>query len=528
MTCRPPGQIWPSRGPDASSPISIQQSPAMETPTAGVWPARRHPTRWESVDDHQGPPISVKERFRTALVHGEGDAVHHNASSSDLTSCLAAPAAEAEPRPHTYPLTLLHGLQALPTDDELAALRRVYGDTFGTHVYVSEFGADGIAAQSSPPYLQLALALACIASVFPESPAKTQDAAHAESAHLFQAGCHIWLAMLEVDGRETRSARAVVAAGLLATYGILASGSVIKRKTAGILGNVANVIRRMRMTDDLASAHATSSASERYLVGKSALLWYMLLIDIIHGLQSNSTPIYSISELSFRLPQKGYPFQTINDALLHGRALPTDLGHREDALALSIALLSNMMRTHKTYFGPLSVLIRPDPWNPYRPLTWRSELANAAAVFNTALARWEGHFLQHADHDVLALHYFAKLYLIVPSIAELASLASSGSIRPVQLAEQTAIPDEALEIAWDVFEHVDSAIAVKNHRMSIWLPEVTFLSALAVWHGRSNKGHRRRYGGIRSLVMFQKLLLQLPWPCCTEMAAVLDKAAQQE
>ncbi|KAH7016417.1 uncharacterized protein B0I36DRAFT_337637, partial [Microdochium trichocladiopsis] len=211
MTCRPSVQIWRSLGSDTSSPISIQQGQTMETPTASVWPARRHPTRWESVDAHQGPPISVKERFRTVLVHGEGDAVRHNASSLDLSSCLATPTAEAETRPHTYPLTLFHGLQALPTDNELAALRRVYGDTFGTHVYVSEFGAEGIAAQSNPPYLQLTLALACLASIFFESPTKTQDASYAVSAHLFQAGYHIWLAMLEVDGRETRSARAVIA-----------------------------------------------------------------------------------------------------------------------------------------------------------------------------------------------------------------------------------------------------------------------------------------------------------------------------
>ncbi|PVI04195.1 hypothetical protein DM02DRAFT_611649 [Periconia macrospinosa] len=90
------------------------------------------------------------------------------------------------------------------------------------------------------------------------------------------------------------------------------------------------------------------------------------------------------------------------------------------------------------------------------------------------------------------------------------------------------IPDEALEIAWDVFEHVDLGTKVKNHRMSIWLPEITFLSALTVWYSHSNKGHRGRYGGGRSLVMYQKLLLQLPWPCCTEMAAVLDLAAQRE
>lgn len=259
----------------------------------------------------------------------------------------------------------------------------------------------------------------------------------------------------------------------------------------------------------------------------SAFLCYMLLIDIIHGLQSNTAPNYSVSELSFRMPQTGYPFQMIHDALLLGQAIPNDLGNRGDALALSIALLSNIIRTHKTYFGSLSALIRPDPWNPYRPLTWRSELANAVEVFNTALARWESHFLQQADHDVLALHYFTKLYLTVPSIAELPSLACGGMIRPVQLAEQMTIPDEALEVAWEVFEHVDLAIKVKNHRMSIWLPAVTFLSALTVWHSYSNKGRRGRYGGMQSLVMYQKILLQLPWPCCMEMAAVLDLAAQR-
>ena len=254
----------------------------------------------------------------------------------------------------------------------------------------------------------------------------------------------------------------------------------------------------------------------------SALLCYMLLIDMIHGLQSNNVPNYSVSELSFRMPQTGYPFQMINDALLHGQAIPTDLGHREDALALCIVLLSNIMRTHKTYLGPLGGLMRPDSWNPYRPLTWKSELANAVAVFNIALDRCESHFLQKADHDVLALHYFTKLYLLVPRIAELPSLARGGKTSPVQLAEQITIPDEALEIAWDVFEHVDLAVKVESHRLSIWLPEVTFLSALTVGHSHLNK--QRRNGGLRSLVMYQKTLLQLPWPCCTEMAAVLNAA----
>lgn len=186
----------------------------MEAQTSSVWPAERHPSRWAAVDSHQVPPVSVVERFRTALMHGEGDAVCQNAASLDLDSFLATPIAEADSLPHTYPLTLLHGLQAIPTDDELAALRREFCDTFGTHVYLSEISVEGIAAQSNPPYLQLTLALACIASVFSDSPAKTQDTSYAVSEHLFQAGFHIWLAMLEVDGRETRSARAVIAVSL--------------------------------------------------------------------------------------------------------------------------------------------------------------------------------------------------------------------------------------------------------------------------------------------------------------------------
>ncbi|PVI04194.1 hypothetical protein DM02DRAFT_193044 [Periconia macrospinosa] len=185
--------------------------PQTASVSASVWPAERHPTRWDAVDAHQVPPISVIERFRIALMHGEGDAVRQKASSLDLDSCLATPITEADSRPHTYPLTLLCGLPALPTDDELVALRREYCDTFGTHVYVSEISAEGIAARSNPPYLQLTLALACIASVFSNTPAMTQDTSYAVSEHLFQAGFHIWLAMLEVDGRETRSARAVIA-----------------------------------------------------------------------------------------------------------------------------------------------------------------------------------------------------------------------------------------------------------------------------------------------------------------------------
>ncbi|EUC43272.1 hypothetical protein COCMIDRAFT_28228 [Bipolaris oryzae ATCC 44560] len=470
----------------------------MGAQTASVWPAEQHPTRWEAVDAHQVLSISAIERFRTALMHGEGDAVSHNAASLDLDSCLATPIAEAGSRPYTYPLIPLYGLQALLSDNEHAALCLEYCDTFGTHVYVNEISPEGIAARLNPPYLQLALN--CISSAFSDSQAKTQEASsYAFPEHLFQAGSHIWLVMMEVDRRETRSARAVIA-----------------------------IIRRIRMTDDSPSAYTASSVSERHLVGKSVLLCYVLLIDTIHALQSNTAPNYSISELSFCMPQSGYPFQMINGALLHGQAIPNDLGNREDALALSIALLSNIIQTHKMYFGPLSVHIRPDPWNPYRPLTWRSELTNTVAVFNSALARWESHFLQKADHDVLALHYFTKLYLMVPSIAEFPSLARGDAIRSVQLAEQMVIPDEAWETAWDVFEHVDLAIKVKEYRISIWLPEIIFLSAVIVWRSHSNNGHRRRYGGLRSLVMYQNFLLRLPWPCCREMAAVLDLLSGSE
>ncbi|KAF5700127.1 fungal specific transcription factor domain-containing protein, partial [Fusarium globosum] len=446
----------------------------MEAPPASIWPAQRQPSRWESVDAHQGPSIPVVERFRTALMHGEGDAVRQNASSLVLDTSLATPVAPADLWPHTYPLSLLYGPQDLPAEDELAALHHEYRDTFGTHVFVSDMGAERIVARSNPSYLQLELAVACIASVFSDSPVKTQDTPYAVSEQLFLAGFHLWLATVEVDGRETRSARTAIAAALFSTYGILAPGTVIKRKTAGLLSNVANIIRRMRMIDDSPPVNTASSTSERRLVGKSALLCYMLLIDIIHGLQSNTVPNYSTSELSFHMPQTGYPFQMIHNALLHGQALPNDLGHCEDALALSLALLSDVIRSHKTFFVPLSAIVRPDTWNPYRPLTWRSELANTVAVFNTALARWESHFLQQADHDVLALHYFTKLYVMVPSIAELPTLARGDTSRSVQLAEQITIPDEALEIAWDVFEHVDSAAKVKNLKMSIWLPEITF------------------------------------------------------
>lgn len=186
----------------------------MEATAASLWPAQRQPARWEAVDSHQGPADSVVERFRTALMHGEGDAVRHNASSLDLDACLATPIAETDLGPHTYPLTLLYGLQALPTDDELAVLRRGYCDTFASHVYVSKIHAEEIVARSNPPYMQLTLAVSCIASIFSESPTEKQDTAYAVSEQLFQAGFHLWLAMVEVDGRETRSARTVIAVGL--------------------------------------------------------------------------------------------------------------------------------------------------------------------------------------------------------------------------------------------------------------------------------------------------------------------------
>ncbi|EMC98767.1 hypothetical protein BAUCODRAFT_120068 [Baudoinia panamericana UAMH 10762] len=484
-----------------------------------AWPAERHPTRWDVDEANHVPTSMVVDRFRSALLHAESEDVVKDAMSWDLNSyVLERPAASAH-LPYTYPMVLLSSLPSLPSDHDLLTLRQAYFPKFERHVFVRDLGSGNLIASSNPPYLRLATA--CVAAIL--SDYANVVAEESLGTNLFAAGARVWTVMVEVDNREARNVKTIVAAALLSTYGSLSMNNGIRRKTSEILCNIITMSRRLRLSDATPSAYSTLSPSERDIAGKGSLLCYIVLVDIVHSLSNNTAPNYSVRELELRMPSSNHSFSTVYSSLLHGHVLPGDLSTTEDGLLLIIALLSDVYYVQKCHprlldqFGTSSVI------NPYRPLCSNSELAHMTALFDGALSRWKQRFFAGASHDVLALYYFTLLQLRWPDVPELPTLLNRHTAKPTS----EAIPSECLSIAWAIHANVESASANDTQRLSIWLPCILYLSALVVWRSHSQDRKDMSFGGLSSLRMYEFTLSQLPWPCCPDMVRVLETLRRQ-
>ena len=171
------------------------------------WPGERHPTRWDVENANDVPEPTVLDRFRSALIHECEDI----SLDLDLHATYDTEVGQRGGQPYTYPMILLSKVPTLPSDDDLDCLRRSFSFNFGRHIFVKDFEPASYSVNGlTPPYLQLALA--CIASVF--SGSVDSGARKAVSSDLFIAGVNVWAVMLEVDNREARSSKAVVAVRL--------------------------------------------------------------------------------------------------------------------------------------------------------------------------------------------------------------------------------------------------------------------------------------------------------------------------
>ena len=271
----------------------------------------------------------------------------------------------------------------------------------------------------------------------------------------------------------------------------------------------------------------------------------MLLVDIMHAVHCGLTPNYSISELSIKMPSSNHQFRTIYNSLTHGYTLPCDVRSREDALLLLTALLEEIVYLQRCYlsipfphsYSAGAVERLPDNneqrlRNPYAPLSSKSEFARLSDAFLAALSRWEQHFQQQIGSDIFALYYFTKLQLICPEIWELPHRVNYGAPAGVdddspntfQHATPLEISDKAMDLAWLVLDTCDQTSQSAEHRLSIWLPIVLFLSALVIWQKlHCQPSTNLKYGSLKVLSMFRNEIARLPWPCCIQMAESLDR-----
>lgn len=259
----------------------------------------------------------------------------------------------------------------------------------------------------------------------------------------------------------------------------------------------------------------------------------MLLTDIMHAVHCNAVPNWSTSELFIRMPSTNHEFRTVYNSLAHNYALPQDVKSSEDSLVLLTALLSDIiyMQRCQPSVPLLSDRDGDQLRNPYAPLSSKSEFGRLGSDMTAALSRWENHFQDKVGSNILALCYFTKLYLVCPALLELPSIAGYGEVSGFNQkqikSKQIEIPDEAMDLAWLVLDQCDkSSKSIKQH-LSIWLPNVLFMSALVVWQRlRSQAATDLKFGTLKVLSMFKNEIDRLPWPCCAEMTKTLDRLMQ--
>lgn len=272
---------------------------------------------------------------------------------------------------------------------------------------------------------------------------------------------------------------------------------------------------------------------------------YMFLTDVIYAIHCGATPTYSTAELNIKMPSSSYPFRTIYALIYSHGPLPEDVRSREDGLLLLTALLSDTIYIQRCHLMTSAFSISHTGSgangdaplrNPYAPLGSHSERSRLDAAIHTALDRWKQHFQQHAGRDVLALYYFCKLQLICPDMWELPHLAgymatTDSVTEPARNGGDESrpnIPDKAMDLAWLVLDNCNLQTEPLGRKLAIWLPVTLFLSALVIWQRlRFRSAADIKYGTLKMLSLFKSEIAQMPWPCCLEMEATLDKLMKE-
>lgn len=270
---------------------------------------------------------------------------------------------------------------------------------------------------------------------------------------------------------------------------------------------------------------------------------YQFLIDVVRAMHHNTSTQYSSSELFITMPASNHNFHNIYTKLiLEENPLPLDMTEQEDAVLILSALLSDIIAIHQVFSGfdlqPAEVLSSQTSMSsnslqvlsPFVPLSPFTENQRMLSQISKGLDLWGERFKPIVSEDVLSLFYFCKMCLSFPQVLLLSQLSgyepavdsSSGSPSKLGLAD-IVISEAAMRCAWLVVDHVNVERLPRRAACPVWLPVVTYITALVVWANLKSSMSRSTCGTLKVLGMFKAELQQMPWSCCTEMAKNLDE-----
>jgi len=270
---------------------------------------------------------------------------------------------------------------------------------------------------------------------------------------------------------------------------------------------------------------------------------YQFLIDVVRAVHYNTSTQYSSSELFITMPASNHNFHDVYMQLvLEELPLPLNMTEQEDAVLILSALLSDIITIHKVFSGfdlQSAELLSSQPstsntlsvLNPFVPFSPFAENQRMLSQIFRSLDLWGERFKPIMSEDVLSLFYFCHMCLsfpqalLLPQLAEYepAVVSSRGSRSELDLAS-VVISETAMRCAWLVVDHINIERLPDRAACPVWLPVVTYITALVVWANlKSSSMSRSTYGTLKVLGLFKTELQQMPWPCCTEMAKNLDE-----
>ena len=278
---------------------------------------------------------------------------------------------------------------------------------------------------------------------------------------------------------------------------------------------------------------------------RSSLMSYLFLLDTIRAIHHDTSPQFHRSELFIVMPASNHSFFDVYSKLVNeAHPLPTNMTQAEDAVLLLSALLSDLVMVHRvcstfdltpielptlqnsTSGSPLPVL------NPYAPFSVVTETKRMLTQLSRGLDLWYGRFKDFVSEDILALFYFCRLFLSYPEVISLPLVAGYKPAIDSNTSKPTSVTDivvdgETMRYVWLIVDHVNVEKLPSHMICPVWLPVITYFTALVVWaHLKSSSSLQVSYGTLKVLGLFKMELQRMPWPCCIEMIKNLDDLMQ--
>ncbi|MCJ1471563.1 hypothetical protein MMC13_000203 [Lambiella insularis] len=531
------------------------------TETNLSWPGERQPTRLDVEDANKVPEPTFLRDFKQALIASDIARDYQYAlSPGSFGQMSRSPVNTSRQitdrhllRQFTYPLALLSDFPDMPNMAQLGVLESSFWGLSKHLVFLGTMAVPSGPKEVSPPYLRLSLA--CLASCLSRAAEVsgtlsewTHESRAAAVRALFVAGLKIWGVMLEVDNREARKVEAVMAISLLATYGTLTAEASLWTETMNLMGYTGPIVRRLHMHDfcaqlDKSTWRGIKNASSR---SRCLLMCHLFLIDVVFAVHCNARTQYTSSELFITMPASNHNFQDVYTKLLRGeQSLPLNMTEAEDAVILLSALLSDIVTIHRIFSGfdlhlvELPVLQQSTSseslplLNPFVPFSPWTENQRMLFQLSNGLELWRERFQEVMSEDVLSLFYFCRLCLSFPQLLQLPRLArykpavNLASPEYCTVDGTITVPEDALRCVWLIVDHVNVERLPDRAACPVWLPVITYLSALVVWASlRSSSSSQSSLGTLKTLGIFKAELQQMPWPCCEEMIKNLDELMQ--